>query len=172
MILLFITTGRHRLLRPLCPSAGVGHQPAYHLLDGASKRFRRCSCRKCCAAVGALLTPWPGVPGLELATRDVRPLWLPLSRNVSFGCGVGVENTIAPYFVPTPPRPRRCDHVDRVSRVRQVSLTIAASVTFASWVYGSPSRLARVPTKLDLMPAMRGYPHGFGWVRTHLPYQM
>jgi hypothetical protein len=26
-------------------------------LTGASKRFRRCSCRKFCAAVGALLTP-------------------------------------------------------------------------------------------------------------------
>jgi hypothetical protein len=53
-----------------------------------------------------------------------------------------------------------------------ISLTIAASVTFASWAYGSPSRFARVPTKLALMPAMRGYPYGIGWVRTHLPYQM
>jgi hypothetical protein len=44
-------------------------------------------------------------------------------------------------------------------------------VTLASWEYGSPSPLARVPTKLDLMPAMRGYPHSFGWVRTSLPYQ-
>jgi hypothetical protein len=52
------------------------------------------------------------------------------------------------------------------------SLTIAASVTWASWQYGSTSPLARVPTKLVLMPAMRGYPPGFGWVRTHLPYQV
>jgi hypothetical protein len=37
-----------------------------------------------------------------------------------------------------------------------ISLTVAASVTFASWVYGSPSRLARVPTELDLLPASRG----------------
>jgi hypothetical protein len=27
------------------------------------------------------------------------------------------------------------------------------------------------PPKLDLMPTIRGYPHGFGWVRTRLPYQ-
>jgi hypothetical protein len=60
----------------------------------------------------------------------------------------------------------------RVSQVRQFSFTIAASVTFASWQYGSASRLARVPTKLDLMPAMQGYPHGIGWVRTELPYQL
>jgi len=59
-----------------------------------------------------------------------------------------------------------------VSQVRQFSLTIAASVTFASWQYGSASRLARVPTKLDLMPATRGYPGSFGWVRTELPYQL
>jgi hypothetical protein len=51
-------------------------------------------------------------------------------------------------------------------------LTIAASVMFASWVYDSPSRLTRVPTKLDLMPALWGYPQSLGWVRTHLPYQM
>jgi hypothetical protein len=44
------------------------------------------------------------------------------------------------------------------------SLTIAASVTFASWAYDSPSRLARVPTKLDLMPALWGYPQSLGWV--------
>jgi hypothetical protein len=60
----------------------------------------------------------------------------------------------------------------RVSQVRQFSFTIAASVTFASWQYGSASRLARVPTKLDLMPTMQGYPHGIGWVRTELPYQL
>ena len=72
-------------------------------------------------------------------------------------------------FVPTPPNHRRCAHAYRVSRVRQVSLTLAASVTFASWAYGSPSRLARVPTELDLMPAIRGYSGGFGWVRTRLP---
>jgi hypothetical protein len=50
--------------------------------------------------------------------------------------------------------------------------TIAASVTWASWGYGSPAPLARVSTELDLMPAMRGYPHSFGWVRTELPYQL
>ena len=49
---------------------------------------------------------------------------------------------------------------------------MAASVTWASWVYGSPAPLARVPPKLDLMPAMRGYPYGFGEVRTELPYQL
>jgi hypothetical protein len=58
-----------------------------------------------------------------------------------------------------------------VSWVRQFSLTIAASVTLASWVYGSPSPLARVPPKLDLMPVMQGYPHDFGEVRTRWPYQ-
>ena len=79
---------------------------------------------------------------------------------------------ICSYFVPTPPSHRRCVDGYRVSRVRQFSLTIAASVTLASWEYGSPAPLARVPTKLDLMPAMRGYPHGFGWVRTELPYQL
>jgi hypothetical protein len=45
-------------------------------------------------------------------------------------------------------------------------------VTWASWVYGSPAPLARVPTKLDLLPTIRGYPDGFGWVRTELPYQL
>jgi hypothetical protein len=54
----------------------------------------------------------------------------------------------------------------------QNSLTIAASVTWASWGYGSPASLARIPTKLDLMPAMQGYPHSFGWVRPELPYQL
>jgi hypothetical protein len=40
-------------------------------------------------------------------------------------------------------------------------------------------RFPRIPsvrfvahTKLDLMPAIGGYPYDFGWVRTHLPYQM
>jgi len=59
-----------------------------------------------------------------------------------------------------------------MSQVRQFSFTIAASVTFASWQYGSASRLARVPTKLDLMPAGQGYLHDIGWVRTELPYQL
>ena len=63
-------------------------------------------------------------------------------------------------------------HEIRVSRVRHISLTIAASVTFASWQYGSASRLARVPTKLALMPAVGGYSYSIGWVRTRLPYQM
>ena len=52
-----------------------------------------------------------------------------------------------------------------------ISLAIAASVTWASWAYGSPAPLARVPTKLDLMPARRGYSGSIGWVRTRLPYQ-
>ena len=77
-----------------------------------------------------------------------------------------------PSFVPTPPSHRRCAHDYRVSRVRQYSLTIAASVTWASWRYGSSAPLARVPTELDLMPNTRGYSGIFGWVRTHLPYQM
>jgi hypothetical protein len=76
------------------------------------------------------------------------------------------------HFVPTPPSHRRCVHAYRVSRVRQISLTIAASVTWASWGYGSPAPLARVPTELDLMPATKGYPDRFGWVRTHVPYHM
>ena len=74
-------------------------------------------------------------------------------------------------FIPTPLSHRGCVMSYRVSRVRQCSLTISASATFAYWVYGSPSRLARVPTKLDLMPASRGYPAGIEWVRTRLPYQ-
>jgi len=28
------------------------------------------------------------------------------------------------------------------------------------------------PPKLVLMPFVRGYPHAFGWVRTHLLYQI
>ena len=75
-----------------------------------------------------------------------------------------------PNFVPLPPSHRREVHDYRVFRVRQYSLTVAASVTFASWEYGSPSRLARVPTKLDLMPTARGYPDSIGWVRTRVPY--
>ena len=39
-------------------------------------------------------------------------------------------------------------------------------------MYGSSSPLARVPTKLDLMPAVQGYLHDIGWVRTELPYQL
>jgi len=38
--------------------------------------------------------------------------------------------------------------------------------------FSSLAPLARVPTKLDLMPTMQGYPHGIGWVRTELPYQL
>jgi hypothetical protein len=49
------------------------------ILTEAGYWFRRCSHRKFCAAVGALSTPWPGVPGLGLANLDVRPSWLPLS---------------------------------------------------------------------------------------------
>jgi hypothetical protein len=74
-------------------------------------------------------------------------------------------------FAPPPLSHRRWSDAYRVSRVRQFSLTIAASVTLASWQYGSASPLARVPTKLDLMPALRGYPESIGWVRTRLPYQ-
>jgi hypothetical protein len=58
------------------------------ILTEAGYWFRRCSCRKFCAAVGALLTPSPGVPGLELAPWDVRPMGLPLSRSFVSGCGV------------------------------------------------------------------------------------
>ena len=54
-------------------SAPVQHWPSASLPLREPARFRRCSCRKFCAAVGALLTPSPGVPGLELATWDVRP---------------------------------------------------------------------------------------------------
>ena len=104
---------------------------------------------------------------------DVRPRQLPLSQNVSAGCGVGAYEKICPYFVPLPlSHLLREAHAYRVSRVRHFSLTLAASVTWASWAYGSPSPLARVPTKLDLMPALRGYPEGIGWVRTELPYQL
>jgi len=80
---------------------------------------------------------------------------------------------MAPCVVPLPlsHHIREVDEL-RVSWVRQISLTLAASVTFASWQYGSASRLARVPTELDLMPAVRGYASSFGWVRTPLPYQM
>jgi hypothetical protein len=78
-----------------------------------------------------------------------------------------------PCFVPFPlSHLLREVHDYRVSRVRQFSLTIAASVTWASWRYGSSAPLARVPTELDLMPAMQGYPHRIGWVRTELPYQL
>ncbi len=96
---------------------------------------------------------------------------LPLSQGSRIPvAGVGVADYI-PTFVPLPLSHRRQVDGYRVSRVRHISLTIAASVTFASWVYGSPARLARVPTKLDLMPTIGGYSYGFGWVRTGLPYQ-
>jgi hypothetical protein len=76
-------------------------------------------------------------------------------------------------FIPTPLSHRYgCAESYRVSWVRPISLTIAASVTFASWQHGSASPLARVPTKLDLMPLIGGYPYQFGWVRTELPYQL
>jgi hypothetical protein len=176
-------------LRPAAalPAAPVGRNPhGYYglsapvsalvisrpILSEADSRFRRCSCRKFCAAVGALLIPLPGVPGVELAHRDVRPMGLPLSRNIRTDCGAGVMLPLSPSFVPLPPSHRRKVHGYRVSRVQQFSFTLAASVTFASWQYGSASRLARVPTKLGLMPAVRGYPHSFGWVRTELPYQL
>ena len=96
---------------------------------------------------------------------------LPLSHMETSGCGDGNLMRFDPIFVPTPLSHRRCVHDYRVSQVRQFSLTIAASVTWASWGYGSSAPLARVPTELDLMPAMRDYPHSFGWVRTRLPYQ-
>src|SRR5687768_6506852 len=96
---------------------------------------------------------------------------LPLSQNLYFwlrGRGYRIQSSC---FVPLPLSHRiREVHAIRVSRVRHFSLTLAASVTFASWQYGSASRLARVPTKLDLMPAIRGYPDRVGWVRTRLPY--
>jgi hypothetical protein len=141
------------------------------ILTEAGCWFRRCSCRKFCAALGALWTPWPGVPGLELASLDVRPCWLPLFRKSHDGCGAGNTRFVIPASFP---------HLLAIVGVSMIigclgfdiSLTIAASVTWASWAYGSPAPLARVPTKLDLMPAMQGYPHSFGWVRTHLPYQV
>jgi hypothetical protein len=141
------------------------------LLSEAGDWFRRCSWRKFCAALGALGTPSPGVPGLELANLVVRPFWFPLSRIGVSGCGAEAEVVHLRCFVPTPPSHRRCVRSYRVSRVRHFSLTIAASVTWASWAYGSPAPLARVPPKLGLMPATRGYPDRFGWVRTSLPYQ-
>jgi hypothetical protein len=143
------------------------------ILAEADYWFRRCSHRKFCAALGALWTPCPGVPGLELATLDVRPRWLPLSRTLTSGCGAGGAHYLASCFVPLPLSHllREVDEI-RVSRVRHNSLTIAASVTWASWEYGSPAPLARVPTKLGLMPATWGYPRDFGWVRTELPYQL
>jgi hypothetical protein len=162
------STGYYGLSAPLLVLAIS--QPT---LTGTSKRFRRCSCRKFCAAVDALWTPWPGVPGLELASWDVRPIRPPLSRTHESGCGAGGTHQITSCFVPLPLSHllREVDEI-RVSRVRQISLTIAASVTWASWRYGSSAPLARVPTELDLMPATRGYPDRFGWVRTELPYQL
>jgi hypothetical protein len=103
---------------------------------------------------------------------DVRPPWFPLSQDIMppvAGRGFLLSN---PCFIPLPlSHLIREVQAYRVSRVRHIRLTIAASVTFASWVYGSPSRLARVPTKLNLMPAVGGYSYGIGWVRTRLPYQ-
>jgi hypothetical protein len=87
--------------------------------------------------------------------------------------GRRIRSLVCTYFVPLPLSHLIGEvHGYRVSRVRQFSLTIAASVTLASWEYGSPSPLARVPPKLDLMPATRGYPGSIGEVRTHPPYRM
>src|SRR5688572_24389577 len=89
------------------------------------------------------------------------------------GRGAGTKHFLGARFIPLPLSHllrEVCGY--RVSRVRQYSLTLAASVTFASWVYGSPSRLARFPPELDLMPVMWGYPHDFEEVRTELPYQL
>jgi hypothetical protein len=96
---------------------------------------------------------------------------LPLSRNLLLGCGARGSLHQASRLVPTPLSHRRRIMRYRVSRVRQLSLALSASVTWASWGCGSPAPLARVPAKLDLMPAVRGYPHSFGRVRTRLPYQ-
>jgi hypothetical protein len=97
----------------------------------------------------------------------------PLSRTTASGCGVKGNRHIPLYFVPIPLSHLYGDACHyRVSQVRQISLPIAASVTWASWEYGSPAPLVRVPTKLDLMPATKGYPDRFGWVRTELPYQL
>ncbi len=49
-----------------------------------------------------------------------------------------------------------------------ISLTVSTSVTFSSWGCSFPSRLARFPNKLDLMPGCGGYARAFGWVRTGL----
>jgi hypothetical protein len=161
------STGYYGLSAPLLVLAIS--QPT---LMGTRQRFRRGSHRKFCAALGALWTPWPGVPGLERTDLAVRPLRYPLSRIGASGCGAGGLLHV-PTFVPLPLRHLlREVIVYRVSRVRQISLTIAASVTWASWGYGSPAPLARVPPKLHLMPAVQGYPHSFGWVRTELPYQL
>ena len=70
-------TGYYGLSVPVS-ALGISHP----ILTEADHWFRRCSCRKCCAAVGALLTPGRGVPRVELATQDVRPLWLPLYCSV------------------------------------------------------------------------------------------
>ena len=86
--------------------------------------------------------------------------------------GQGFNEDYNPRFVPLPlSHLLREVHDYRVSWVRHFSLTMAASVTWASWVYGSPAPLARVPIELDLMPATGGYPGSIGWVRTRLPYQ-
>jgi hypothetical protein len=87
---------------------------------------------------------------------------LPLSRNFLISCGARGSLHQASRVVPTPLSHRRRVMRYRVSRVRQVSLALSASVTLASWGCGSPAPLARVPAKLDLMPAVRGYPHRFG----------
>jgi hypothetical protein len=89
------------------------------------------------------------------------------------GRGAGTQHVLGARCIPLPlSQLRREVWGDRVSRVRQDSLTLAASVTCASWVSGSPSRLARVPPELDLMPVMWGYPQDFEEVRTELPYQL
>ena len=134
----------HRRLRPVCPGSDIGYQPAYPY--GSRFRFRRCSCRKFCAAVGALSIPSGGVPRLELARWDVRPVGFPLFRRISSGCGTEDDLPISLCFAPLPlSHLLREDNEIRVSRVRQFSLTVAASVTFVSWQYGSASRLAPVP---------------------------
>jgi hypothetical protein len=109
---------------------------------------------------------------VELASPEYKAIGAPALPYGFFRLRGRCTNRFYTCFVPLPlSHLLGKSHGYRVSRVRQFSLTIAASVTFASWVYGSPSRLARVPTKLDLMPAVRGYPHSIGWVRTGLPYQ-
>ena len=75
-------------------------------LLGTSKRFRRCSCRNYCAAVGALSTPSRGVPRVGLASWDVRPVGLPLYGSRTPVAGQE-EITSPSCFVPSPPSHRR-----------------------------------------------------------------
>jgi hypothetical protein len=173
-------TGSAEALRPAAalPAAPVGRAPHGYdgrsapgpalaisppTLAGVGDRFRRFPYRTCCVAVGAVWPPEPGVPGLERATWDGRPLRLPRSRTVRDGSVAGAEQFLGPCVVPLPLRHLLREVCgSRGSQVRQCRFPIATSVTFASWPSGSASRLARVPPERGLMPAMQGHPHGGG----------